>query len=149
MEVGNWLNRLGLAEYIDAFRANRVDSIVLEKLTAEDLKEIGVGPVGHRRTILAAIDELKNAQSAGSNGEQTPAVAGSSGPERRHLTVVFCDLVSSTALATSMDPGDLREIVRLDARDHRSSPPFSWSGPRERRDAERQLSGSTGNSSRA
>jgi hypothetical protein len=46
MEVGNWLNTLGLAEYIEAFRANQVDPIVLEKLTAEDLKEIGVGPVG-------------------------------------------------------------------------------------------------------
>jgi hypothetical protein len=103
MDVAVWLNRLGLPQYIEPSRANEIHSGVLKKLTADDLKEIGVGPVGHRRQILAAIEELTEADL------RSPEVAQEAfGPERRHLTVLFCDLVGSTRLAASMDPEDLR-----------------------------------------
>jgi class 3 adenylate cyclase len=97
------LSRLGLEQYEQAFRENDVDAEVLGELTAEDLIDLGVTSVGHRRKLLAAI--------AGLREKPIPASKESSTAERRQLTVMFCDLVGSTALSTRFDPEDMREII--------------------------------------
>jgi class 3 adenylate cyclase/predicted ATPase len=109
MEVGDWLRRLGLGQYEVAFRKNEVDGEVLRNLTADDLKDLGVTLVGHRRKILAAIGKLSGSSPAPDNGTKPSSIASSA--ERRQLTVMFCDLVGSTALATRLDPEDLREVI--------------------------------------
>ena len=86
---------------------NGIDFDVLPRLTAEDLKEIGVLAVGHRRKILDAIKEFAARASVGDSGTEMPHHA-----ERRQLTVMFCDLVGSTALSARLDPEDLQEILR-------------------------------------
>jgi class 3 adenylate cyclase len=96
------LSRLGLEQYEQAFRENDVDAEVLGELPAEDLIDLGVTSVGHRRKLLAAI--------AGLREKPIPASKESSTAERRQLTVMFCDLVGSTALSTRFDPEDMREI---------------------------------------
>ena len=131
IDVASWLEQLGLAQYEPAFRDNDVDGHVLPDLTAEDLIAIGVTSVGHRRKLLSAIAAL---------GAEAPAVTATPAPvpppapapapaptatpaslpppapapaqaERRQLTVMFCDLVGSTALSTGMDPEDLRDVI--------------------------------------
>src|SRR5262249_54769949 len=117
MDVVVWLRSLGLEEYEEAFRGNKINERVLPNLTQEDLKEIGVGPVGHRRILLEAIASLRNDGSAKAPSvDQTPSVARPSvsaedRAERRQVTVMFSDLVGSTALSARMDPEDLREII--------------------------------------
>ncbi len=103
MNIAAWLRGLGLGEYEQAFRDNAIDAAVLPELTAEDLKDLGVALVGHRRKLLAAIAALRN------GGRSEPATERTA--ERRQLTVMFCDLVDSTALSTRLDPEDLREII--------------------------------------
>src|SRR5215475_440225 len=111
MDIAAWLDSLGLGQYEQAFRENEIDERVLPNLTAEDLKDLGVKLVGHRRRLLDAIAAL---------GTSTPVVAASAGnddsvprsdAERRQLTVMFCDLVGSTALASRLDPEDLRDVI--------------------------------------
>src|SRR5438067_7771019 len=113
MDIGGWLWGLGLERYELAFRENEIDLRVLPELTADDLKELGVAAIGHRRLLLKAIADL--AAGAGrAAAEDVPAVSVASTPaeaERRQLTVMFCDLVGSTPLSTRFDPEDLREIV--------------------------------------
>jgi class 3 adenylate cyclase/predicted ATPase len=111
MDVAAWLQSLGLERYLPAFRDNEIDWEVLPKLTSEDLREIGVAAIGHRRKLLDAIAALgaetpTAALAATSRDAPVPAEA-----ERRQLTVMFCDLVSSTALAAGLDPEDLREVI--------------------------------------
>ena len=114
MDVGGWLRGLGLEQYEAAFRENEIDGKVLPKLTAEDLKDLGVGVVGHRRKILSAIAELAGAVPA-TGPVATPHEAGEGASaavaERRQLTVMFCDLVGSTALSARLDPEDMRGII--------------------------------------
>ena len=114
MDIAGWLRSLGLGQYEAAFRDNEIDSEVLPNLTAEDLKDLGVSIVGHRRKILTAIVELHAAPSQVINpppaAEPTPAPADVA--ERRQLTVMFCDLVGSTALSARLDPEDMREVIR-------------------------------------
>ena len=97
MDVGVWLRGLGLGRYEAAFRENEIDSKVLPKLTAEDLKELGVTIVGHRRTILSAIGELSTSSAAldavAEHVTPSPSALGKDAAERRQLTVMFCDLV--------------------------------------------------------
>ena len=111
MDIGGWLRGLGLERYEQAFRENEIDLRVLPELTADDLKELGVAAIGHRRLLLKAIADL--AASAGrAAAEDVPAASPASAPgeaERRQLTVMFCDLVGSTALSARLDPEDLRE----------------------------------------
>jgi class 3 adenylate cyclase/tetratricopeptide (TPR) repeat protein len=107
LDIGQWLRDLGLQSYEQAFRDHGVDVDVLCRLTAEDLKEIGVSAVGHRRKILHAVGELAAARSQAAD-PKVPHRA-----ERRHLTVMFCDLVGSTALSARLDPEDLRELLRV------------------------------------
>jgi class 3 adenylate cyclase/predicted ATPase len=109
MEIGAWLRSLGLERYEPAFRENEVDWEALPKLTAEDLKDLGVVLGGHRRRLLDAIATL-GAAEAPPAVTPAPVVIGGEA-ERRQLTVMFCDLVGSTPLSTRFDPEDLREIV--------------------------------------
>ena len=111
MDIAAWLQGLGLERYVPAFRDNEIDWEVLPKLTSEDLREIGVAAIGHRRKLLDAIAAL---------GATVPTAAVTAAPsdapaptdaERRQLTVMFSDLVGSTALATRFDPEDLRELI--------------------------------------
>src|SRR6516164_9551166 len=111
IDIAEWLGGFGLEQYAPAFRENDVDGEVLRRLTAEDLRELGVVSIGHRRRILDAIAAL---------GATVPTAAVAAAPvdalaptnaERRQLTVMFCDLVGSTALATRFDPEDLRELI--------------------------------------
>jgi class 3 adenylate cyclase len=117
MDVVVWLRRLGLERYEAAFRENEINERVLPSLTLEDLKEIGVGPVGHRRMLLEAIAALRgdtggNAPSADMAATSSvPSVSPEDRAERRQVTVMFSDLVGSTALSARMDPEDLREVI--------------------------------------
>ena len=117
MDIVVWLRSLGLGKYEAAFRENEIDETVLPGLTAEDLKELGVAALGHRRKFLDAIAALRADASgkAPSADLATTSTAPSSSPEdraeRRQVTVMFSDLVGSTALSARMDPEDLREVI--------------------------------------
>jgi class 3 adenylate cyclase len=112
MDVAEWLRGLGLEQYVSAFRDNDVDGEVLPRLTAEDLRELGVASVGHRRRLLDAVAALGGGQPAtGASPTPAPAAETVIEAERRQLTVMFCDLVGSTPLSGRYDPEDLREIV--------------------------------------
>jgi len=110
LEIADWLKKLGLSEYARPFADHKIDISVLGYLTDQDLKDIGI-PLGHRRKILAAIGDLTG------TAEEPPKPAAGKEPEtqdaaeRRQLTVMFSDLVGSTALSTQMDPEDLREVI--------------------------------------
>ena len=111
MDVVAWLRGLGLERYAPAFRDNDIDGEVLSALTSDDLISIGVTSVGHRRKLLAAITSLGATPPAATviaAPRDAPAAADA---ERRQLTVMFCDLVGSTALAARLDPEDLREVL--------------------------------------
>ena len=119
MDVGVWLQSLGLGQYEAGFRDNDIDGAVLLKLTVDDLKDLGVDVVGHRRKILSAIEELNGASAAPAEGVRAtptrnsfPAGAAADAAERRQLTVMFCDLVGSTALSARLDPEDMRQVIR-------------------------------------
>jgi len=102
---------LGLERYVSEFRDNDIDAEVLLKLTAEDLISIGVTSVGHRRKLLDAITSLGMAVPAAVVAAPTPGGRAQVDAERRQLTVMFCDVVGSTALSTRHDPEDLRELI--------------------------------------
>ena len=113
MDVAAWLRGLGLEQYATAFRDNDVDGGVLPELTPDDLISIGVTSVGHRRKLLAAITSLKTgptlSPAAPAQDKQNATLESADTPrptdaERRQLTVMFCDLVGSTALSTSSIP---------------------------------------------
>jgi len=113
MDVGGWLRKLGLEQYEAAFRENRIDDTVLPRLTAEDLKDLGVGVVGDRRKLLDAIAALRAEASPRSPSDALSAIdkAAKDTAERRQVTVMYSDLVGSTALSARMDPEDLREVI--------------------------------------
>jgi len=133
MDVGGWLRSLGLGQYEALFRANEIDADVLPELTGVDLEKLGV-PLGHRKRLLRAISGLAapgalvatSASPSASTGA-APPIAGSPfrnppphagegrvgvEAERRQLTIMFCDLVGSTALSVRFDPEELREELR-------------------------------------
>jgi class 3 adenylate cyclase/tetratricopeptide (TPR) repeat protein len=114
MDVGGWLRGLGLGQYEVAFRDNEIDDTVLPTLTAEDLKDLGVGIVGHRRKMLDAIAALHTdlgvkAPAVGASDQQNRADTA----ERRQLTVMFCDLVGSTGLSARLDPEEMRDLIAV------------------------------------
>ena len=112
MDLHGWLLNLGLQQYEAAFRENDIDEALLPSLTAQDLKDIGVVVVGHRRKLLNAIGALSG-NSVSARFDRVPALDASfpDTAERRQVTVMFADLVGSTALSTRMDPEDLRELI--------------------------------------
>src|SRR3954452_20037728 len=121
MDVGAWLRELGLDQYEAAFRENGVDAEVLPTLTGEELKDIGVSSIRHRRRLLEAIAALRSqATSAETFVQGSPSPTDPTRPpdasettaERRPLSVMFCDLIGSTALSSQLDPEDLREVIR-------------------------------------
>ena len=109
--MAEWLRGLGLEQYAAAFRDNDIDREVLHRLTGEDLRELGIASVGHRRRLLDAIRALPNGAPQPFTEPAPAAVVASNDAERRQLTVMFCDLVGSTPLSTRFDPEDLRELI--------------------------------------
>ena len=116
MDIAAWLRELGLERYEEAFRENEIDAEILPKLTADDLKDIGVTTVGHRRKLLEAIAALAEPASAAAGGTERPSrgrtQSEASEAERRQLTVLFCDLVGSTELSARLDPEDMGAVIR-------------------------------------
>jgi class 3 adenylate cyclase len=112
-QIADWLQKLGMSEYAQRFAENRIDFSVLPDLTDQDLEKMGV-ILGDRRKMLRAIAKLETHESA---DNLTVAAAAPAGPslldtaERRQVTVMFSDLVGSTALSARMDPEDLREVI--------------------------------------
>ena len=123
MDIAAWLRELGLERYELAFRENEIGLDVLPKLTGEDLKEIGVIPVGDRRRLLEAITVLaRESEPAPPHAarEVVEAPPKSAEAERRQLTVMFFDLVGSTAACRRLDPEDMGEVIeRVSARRRR------------------------------
>ena len=117
MDIVVWLRSLGLGRYEAAFRENDIDETVLPSLTHENLKELGVTSLGHRVKLLDAIAALRNDGSGKTpsvdttTSSSTPSAPPEDRAERRQVTVMFSDLVGSTALSARMDPEDLREVI--------------------------------------
>src|SRR5438270_6823007 len=125
MDVAAWLRDLGFERYVSAFRDNDIDAEVLLKLTAEDLISIGVTSVGHRRRLLEAITGLGMAAPAAAAATPAPGGPAQVDAERRQLTVMFCDVVGSTALSTRHDPeGSARNDRGLPPRCRRDGRPL-------------------------
>ena len=117
MDVVVWLRSLGLGQYEAAFRENDIDETVLSGLTHENLKELGVTSLGHRLKLLDSVAALRtDAEVKGPSADpaiapSAPSVSPEDRAERRQVTVMFSDLVGSTALSARMDPEDLREVI--------------------------------------
>jgi class 3 adenylate cyclase/predicted ATPase len=109
-QIADWLEELGMSEHAQCFAENRIDVSVLRHLTDQDLKDIGI-PLGHRRKILAAIGELASPAAATPKRVAGAELNARDSAERRQITVLFADLVDSTALSARMDPEDLREVI--------------------------------------
>ena len=108
-QIANWLEKLGMSEYAQRFADNGINFAALRHLTDQDLKDIGV-LLGHRRIMLAAIAKLDGAAALAPE-PAPPEPKAQDAAERRQVTVMFSDLVGSTALSTRMDPEDLREVI--------------------------------------
>ena len=112
-QIADWLEKLGLSEYAQCFAENDIDFTILGDLTDQDLEKIGIASLGHRRKLLRAIANLETIEKSA----PAVAVAAPAAPlpldtaERRQVTVMFADLVGSTALSARMDPEDLREVI--------------------------------------
>src|ERR1700729_4298528 len=115
MDVGGWLRGLGLGQYEEQFRDNKIDADLLPRLTVDDLKDIGVSVVGDRRRLLDAIAVIagagRPADLPASQTKSSPSKDLQSSAERRPITVMFCDLVGSTSLAAKLDAEDWRNLV--------------------------------------
>ena len=107
MDVGDWLRSVGLGQYEATFRASEIDADILPELTESDLEKLGL-PLGHRKRLLKAIASLSAAATAPPTTIPRTAADAS---ERRQLTVMFVDLVGSTALSAKLDPEDLRSVI--------------------------------------
>ncbi|MGE3743941.1 MAG: adenylate/guanylate cyclase domain-containing protein, partial [Geminicoccaceae bacterium] len=116
-DVAGWLRELGLDRYAGAFAENDIDFRAMAELSDDDLKELGVS-LGHRRVLQRAIRQMSLVAASTIAGPaptrmptQSPSTTGL-GAERRHLTVLFSDLVGSTALSADLDPEDMRDLIR-------------------------------------
>src|SRR5208337_794008 len=110
MDVAVWLRGLGLEQYETQFRENDIDAEVLSDLTDGDLEKIGVS-LGHRKRLLKAVAALPGLAAA-PPADPTPIPPVADAAERRQITVMFCDLVGSTAMSARLDPEDMREVIR-------------------------------------
>src|SRR6516165_11511275 len=109
--IEDWLSSLGLSEYADRFAEQRIDFSILPDLTEQDLKEeLGVVHLGDRRRLLRAIAQLGAASAAPPLAPSSESIRREEA-ERRQVTVMFADLVGSTALSTRMDREGLREVI--------------------------------------
>jgi len=109
--IVDWFTRLGLPQYAQLLFDNDVDLEILATLSEADLHELGISSFGHRRKILSAIDARRPSAAAVARPSTTPAQSSGGGGERRQLSVMFCDLVGSTALSARLDPEEMREII--------------------------------------
>ncbi len=109
-QIVDWLEKLGMSEYAQRFAENGIGIAALRHLTDQDLREIGV-LLGHRRIMLAAIAELARVAESVAQPVVGSEARPRDGAERRQVTVMFSDLVGSTALSARMDPEDLREVI--------------------------------------
>jgi class 3 adenylate cyclase len=109
-EIADWLKTLGMSEYAERFAENGIDISVLGDLTDQDLKDIGV-LLGHRRKMLRAIGELHGTTPGPRESVVAPEPKPQDSAERRQVTVMFSDLVGSTAMSARLDPEDLREVI--------------------------------------
>jgi predicted ATPase/class 3 adenylate cyclase len=107
-DIAEWLASIGLGEYAQRFADNAIDLSVIRDLTEQDLKDLGV-LLGHRRKMLRAIAELDRTAAAPIETATKPVLRDEA--ERRQLTVLFCDLVGSTALSARLDPEDMRQVI--------------------------------------
>jgi class 3 adenylate cyclase len=114
MDVTDWLRSLGLQQYEALFQQNDIDANVLPTLEADDLRELGISSLGHRKKLLAAIAALADHSKVAATPDQIQEgrAPASSSAERRQLTVMFCDLVGSTQLSTQLDPEDMGDLIR-------------------------------------
>jgi class 3 adenylate cyclase len=112
-QISDWLESLGMSEYAERFADNDIDFAILGDLTDQDLEKIGVTSLGHRRKLLRAIANLDGVQKSAPAlaVPATPSAIPADAAERRQVTVMFSDLVGSTALSARMDPEDLREVI--------------------------------------
>jgi class 3 adenylate cyclase len=115
-EIADWLRELGLERYTSCFAENDVDFSILRDLNDADLEKIGVASLGHRRKLLRAIADLAGLEkhllaAASRSAAAAAAVRQPDVAERRQVTVMFSDLIGSTALSARMDPEDLREVI--------------------------------------
>jgi class 3 adenylate cyclase len=122
MDIVVWLRSLGLLKYEAVFRENEIDETVLPSLTEEHLKQLGVTALGHRVKLLDAIAalrtdaSLKAPSAAAAPAQQSPATLSvasvvEAGGERRHITVMFCDLVGSTSISAGLDAEEWRDLL--------------------------------------
>src|SRR5258708_3004633 len=112
-QVADWLGKLGLGQYAQRFAENDISFVILSDLSDQDLEKIGVSSLGHRRLLLRAMAELKGGEIVAPKltNEKIAPIAPAETAERRQVTVMFSDLVGSTALSARMDPEDLREVI--------------------------------------
>jgi class 3 adenylate cyclase len=113
IDLQQWLDNIGLGQYADLFAKNDIDHEVLQELDEQDLPSLGVS-FGHRKKLLKATAEYRCATPGASQRlDEVRRIVDAAGvkPERRHLTVLFCDIVGSTALSARLDPEDLRDIL--------------------------------------
>src|SRR5262245_59304321 len=112
-QIADWLEKLGLGQYAQRFAENDISFGILPRLTDQDLKELGVASLGHRRQLLSAIADLSGVQKGTAQPVSTTeaTITPRDTAERRQVTVMFSDLVGSTALSARMDPEDLRELI--------------------------------------
>ena len=112
-QVSEWLEKLGLGQYAQRFAENDISFVILPDLTDQDLEKIGIASLGHRRLLLRAIAELIGREKDAPKPAvaTAPSAAPQDTAERRQVTVMFSDLVGSTALSARMDPEDLREVI--------------------------------------
>ncbi len=110
MDVGTWLRGLGLGQYEGTFRDSEIAADILPELTETDLEKLGL-PLGHRKRILKAIENLGGADKTSATASQGRPKPVRDSAERRQLTVMFCDLVGSTALSARLDPEDLSSVI--------------------------------------
>ena len=125
MKVADWLKQLGLEQYVESFLENDIDEEVLVTVTADDLRDLGVAKVGHRRKLLNAIAALSTGANADTYSqsqsvETTTTIAdpvalaipnSKLAAERRHLTIMFVNIVSSTELSNQLDAEEIREVI--------------------------------------
>ncbi len=108
-DIAQWLEGLGLGQYAQTFVGNAIDLEVLPDLTEKDLDRLGV-LLGHQKRLLRAIGAFSPVEAY--TQPDSPPAASAPEAERRQLTVMFCDLVGSTALSSQLDPEDMRDVIR-------------------------------------